>query len=292
MRSYALVIVGVCSVAVSPDLAQSMDEVIEIQGCAPGWILHRGGGDWWCEYDFPGGPGGEGGIPADDGPVGGGGGGGGGGGKTDPVPTSDPKDFDKLVKCGQCTGAGRACLAEAQNAEANCQSMNRQMAQYRCDYKKHRTTNKGGPKVPDTGLFDHTVTAWGCSITALWLGRCGGAEAPWNDEDIWHVWCPPVIGSVIPEGNCFGPGIYNCEDSWAQPHSGGSTERSHTAQWSVTFGAVNGNASVQIKSTYNLTVARGYLGACSDMSSGLVSGCTQQRNACYTQQGCTAEYQQ
>src|SRR5690606_24722419 len=161
---------------------------------------------------------------------GGGGGAGGGGGDNDPVPTANPKvkEAKRVERCRRCKASANKCLEQAELAETTCVQNAQTVAQWRCDIVRELHTG-----IP-------TATVWGCSIDNLLKGLCSTAEPPWNNKKLWEYSCGPdgaessLYGKngfesslVQDDGDplhkkykCSGPGVTNCQASWAVSHPG------------------------------------------------------------------------
>lgn len=279
MRIYgSIIMAGVLGVALVPDRVRG-EEVIEVHSCAPGWIEMGTGMSRFCVLD----PalttpkdGGWSGVGEDGDP--------GGGGGAEPAggdPWAGKLDKDEMrrrLNCSKCQISANKCIAQAQQAETTCVKNSQAQAKWRCDYGRRQYD--GLP----------TATVWGCSIDDHLRGRCTGVEGWWVRKENWAFECTPVKSPPItrkPRYECSGPGITNCEASWALSHPGGSTQASHKAVFSVSFDGFSGSAGSTITATYELSPSTGYVQACGIMGNQLVSGCTRAQTACYDKFACT-----
>jgi hypothetical protein len=261
----SIVSVGVLSVGLVAGVVTA-EEVIEVNGCAPGWILMGSGTNWWCVADSstttpPGG----GGDPGEDG--GGDGGGGGGSGGAEPMDWGDLDreaiaEAKKKWRCDQCKNGWDKCKEKAFGMETRCKNEANAQAKWRCNIVER----------------EQTTTAFGCTIQQHRKEICTGTPYPWNDPDRWIV---HDAGEIL-----WSPGVFFCEESWAVSHPGGSSQIVDTANFSITFDGLGGGYSRTVNATYNLTPTLGYLAACMQMGIQLQAGCTAARDACYTQYGC------
>jgi hypothetical protein len=272
MRIYgSIILAGVLSVGLVSERGQS-EEIIEVNGCAPGWILMGSGTNWWCMADPshttpPPSGGGDDGEDSGEG-RGGGRGGGGGGGDTEPVP-QDSWDRETIAeakrrwRCGQCKVSFGKCEEQWKAAENRCVMSAKAQAQWRCDI---------------IGRKGSTVTSWGCSITQHRDEFCTGVEAPWDSKFRWLYFCDDT--------KCEGPGVHFCQESWAASRPGGSTQVVDTGMFTVNFQSVAGSFGKTTTSTYNLSPSLGYLQACATMGNVLFASCGTQRDACYESYSC------
>ena len=260
---------GVLSVGLIPERGEGMDEVIEVNGCAPGWILLESGDNWWCVADpsWSTPPGG--GDPGEDG-----GGGGGGGGSSEPEQQNGWDDdlweeMKRRWRCSMCTNNAQKCIKQAMQAENLCRNNARMMADWRCD---------------PAARHGDTLTPWGCTLHMHDGGMCPGVPSPWGDSDNewwWDYECEKQgggRGALV----CEGRALATCSQAWAVSHPGGSTQVIDSGTFTANFQGVGAAASKTVTATYNLTPATGFIAACAAVGNHLASGCTTEQNACYT----------
>jgi hypothetical protein len=265
----SIIVAGVLSVGLVPERVRG--EVIQVYGCAPGWIELGTGEDMICVADPSWtGPGGGEWVGGEDG----GGGAGAGGDASEPVPTGTVaeevwEEVKRVARCHQCKNNSNKCVEQAMLAQTACTRNSRSMAEWRCSISERKYRDG-----------QDTVTAWGCSIDILGQGLCPAAEAPWNQPHRWNWECRGT--------KCTGPGVYHCEQSWAQSHPEGSTQVVDTGTLSATFAGVGGSASQMITATFNLTAQTGYLAGCAAAATSLANGCTSKETECYAANSCTA----
>lgn len=168
----------------------------------------------------------------------------------------------RKARCAACKTSKNQCVSQAQSAELNCQQAARERAAWRCNvFEQH-----GPGKTP-----------WGCTTHDIYDGRCPGVEAPWNDKNKWE-----------PGGENTS---WNCEESWRLPHLAGTVSTSDTSGYSVSFKGVGASNESTVNSTYQLSGARGWLGACLAVGGELQDGCLGAANKCFSDNGCGPEDQ-
>jgi hypothetical protein len=247
--------------------------------------MHEAGDDWWCVADWPdsgggggGGGGGTGGSGADEL-----GGGATGGGDSGPVRQNGWDDetwqeAKRRWKCGLCKKSAAKCASQAHTKENRCLQDAKAQALWRCNVLERRKQ-----EVP-------TVTAFGCSIDHHARGLCTVSERPWNDPSIWSYECRSVSTDfrdrTKTEYKCIGDGVYNCEQSWALSHPGGSAQTVDSGTLSALFEGFGGTASKTVTANYTLSPMQGYIKSCTDAGDALARACNEQRDACYEQYKC------
>jgi hypothetical protein len=273
MRKIWLAILA-CAASVLPRSAESA-EIIEVQGCAPGYIYIDGGnGTWSCYFDFNGSTGGgTGGGGGGNGGNDSGGGGGTGGGGSSGGDSWDPVDWREIVKqwkCDACAVSGQNCRAGASKAGDRCLVRGQDAARWRCDMGSR--TGRGLP----------TMTPWGCSINQHLLGDCAGVEPPWDQAKLWDYQC----GSNGEKLGCSGRGITTCEASWSVNHPSGSRQVLDSGTISATFGGLGASGSRTVSATYELRALTGYIEGCSLAAATLENRCTDVEEDCYATLKC------
>lgn len=173
-------------------------------------------------------------------------------------------------RCKQCKAASEKCLNQAILASSTCTENARTMAESRCEFT-------GGQE-------GNTVTSWGCSIADMVAGICTVPVGyPWSDKSAWKYGCPGD------GGQCSGPGITSCIDSWRLGHPNGSRTVETSGQLSVEFEAVGGTSATTITESYSTNGRAGYAGTCSRVGANLSHGCTSRQIQCYQENECTAQ---
>jgi hypothetical protein len=239
-------------------------EVIIVYGCSPGYLELGQGENMTC-------------IPDPSWDSGGGGGPGWGGGADDPGwgGGGDPQETSRQKKCNSCREAGQKCLAQAENAEEICLNHARSMARYRCDIAGRGDGN--------------TITPWGYSIPDLVSGAKTG-EKFW-DKARWDYTCGPSKGgggSGKAGWSCWGPGVLNCEGSWAASHPAVTVTHTTTLQGSASFQGFGSTANETFTATSTWSSRVGFNTACTELGSKLASKCTSKQIRCENQYSCEA----